>query len=258
MTRSNLALAFALAALSPATAGAQSREIETVWNILPVDAQPGPVTVASGTMVWTQALAPEGLVVLAQDAALSGKGKIVLQSGARLIKARAGVPVYCDVDAHKAGAAESFLMGTMGERTACLIDADRDGRFDGYFTNKVQFEGFPIARGKYPNKPDAIVPVAYRETDAASLSNEYRVGIEYRGDANLAGAHLFRVAFSGPKDKSALSDWVSVPGKGLPQSREVLGARFTVLSEDGPQVQVRIERTMPAQPFEVVRTVVFK
>ncbi|CAA9540235.1 MAG: hypothetical protein AVDCRST_MAG91-3786 [uncultured Sphingomonadaceae bacterium] len=147
-----------------------------------------------------------------------------------------------------------MLIGSIGERTACLIDGNADGIFDSHFGNKVQFEGFPIVRGKYPKKPGALQSLPYKETDPAVLSGSYTIAIQYRGDANLSGKHMFRTTFSGPKDKSALSQWTAIPGKGLPREASIMGSRFTILEELGPQVRLRVDRTMPEQPFQVIRT----
>jgi hypothetical protein len=242
----------------PAAAVAAGRDIDTVWVIKSVEAPSGVRSVRSGENVLKQPLVPEGLVVLSSAAITTKNGKTTIPTGSRLIKARADVPVYCDVNAHKAGAAEMLLIGSITERTACLIDTNSDGAFDGYFGNKVQFEGFPIARGKYPKTPDPIRPLPYQPADPGQLARDYQVAIQYQGGAAFSGKHLFRVTFEGPKDKSALTQWSAVPGKALPRSTEILGAQLTLIENSGPGIRLRIDRAMPEQPFEVVRALKYR
>jgi hypothetical protein len=245
--------ALALLALAAPAAAAAEREVETVWRIGAASPPAAPVQVRSGGEIWRQPLVPEGVVILAGPAVTTRNGKTIIAAGRRLIKARSDVPVYCDLDAHKAGAGESFLMGSVGERTACLIDRDADGRFDGYFGNKVQFEGFPVVRGRYPDKADPIEPIAYAPADPAEAVRDHWIAVEYRG-TGLSGDRFFRIAFYGPKDKSALSQWAALPSSGLPAEATMLGGRFTLLAAGQGSVTVRVDRAMPEQPFNVVRT----
>jgi hypothetical protein len=243
--------ALVTACVSPASA--RSRDIETVWFIVPAQLPAGTVTVRSGGTIWRQPLVPEGVVILSGPAVTTKNGKTAIESGSRMIKARADVPIYCSLDAHKAGAGESLLFGSIGERTACLIDRDRDGRFDGYFGNKVQFEGFPVVRGRYPETSDSIRPLAYSPADPKTVVGDHWVSVEYRG-TGIGGDRFFRIAFEGPKDKSGLSEWTSLPSLGLPVSADLLGGRFTLIGAGSGEVRVRVDRTMPEQPFNVVRT----
>ncbi len=163
----------AIAAMAmPAAAGEPT--LASTWQIVAQATDASPRTARSGDMLWQQPLVAAQVAVLSGDAA-DPKGKILLPSGTQLMKMASGdAEVFCDLNPRKAGAAEMMLLGSLGETATCLVDRDHDGRLDGHFTKKVQYEGVPIIRGGYPADPEAITPTSFTIGDTAGSSERLR------------------------------------------------------------------------------------
>lgn len=255
------ARAYFLLAILPVAhiAQAANSDLTTTWRIQPTEPRTGEQTARPGDVLWEQPLLPAAIVALNANALATSGGKPVFPAGTQLMEMDAGsAAVFCDFNPRKAGFAEQMLIGKVGETATCLIDADKDGHFDGFFTKKVQYEGFPIIRGGYPDAGRPLVPGAYAKIAGAATSASYYVGLRYIGRGLFGDRLNFQVVFGGPKSKSALSDLLSIAGTSMPMTVEVVGAHITVLAADGGTLRYRIDSTMSAQDFSVRRTYVIR
>ncbi|WP_295323311.1 hypothetical protein [uncultured Sphingopyxis sp.] len=234
-----------LAVLSSA-AQAQSRALNTVWLIQPATETPGERSVGYAEWVLKQTLLPEGLFRLDGDAGPAG-GASKFTVGTQLIEVRTeGAIVACDAIARR--------QKLIGASQYCLVDYDRDGKFDGMFAvaNISKGGGMPTIQGQYPKKAKAIVPVAYSRLDPAELATHYFVGIRNAGKAALYDRQNFQICYGSESATDCLTDWDYTSASVFPASIELLGAKLTALSREDGKVRVRIDATMPSQPFGII------
>lgn len=233
------------------TALAQSRNMSTVWTIQPsAETLPEQVIGYDG-WVLRQALLPEGLFRLDGDAKVSGRPPL-FPKDSQLIEIRThGAVVACDAVARR--------QKLLGANQYCLIDHDRDGNFDGMFAvqNISKGGGMPTVQGRYPTKAKPIEPVAYSRLNPSEITIRYFVGIRNAGKAALYDRQNFQICYGSESATDCLTDWSYTSASAFPATIELLGAKFTVLSRDEGQVKVRVDRTMPPQPFGIISTTTY-
>ncbi len=226
--------------------------MSTIWTISPTTESPAERLIASGEWVLQQPLLPEGLFRLEGPAVVVG-GTALLQSGAQLIEIRAeGATVACDAVARR--------QKLIGASQFCLVDYDKDGRFDGMFpvANISKGGGLPTVQGAYPKKAKSIEPVSYSRTDPAQIEARYFVGIRNAGKATLYDWQNFQVCYGSESATDCLSAYNRTSASAFPQSLNVLGSRVTVLAREDGKVRVRVDSTMPTQPFGIISTTTYR
>lgn len=241
----------------PAQPRTPSRSYTAIWVILP-DADPAPreMSVKGGELILKQRAVPLGLARL--DAPVADpKGKFELAAGTELFALQSDVPIYCVTGRRAPSGVSKWLLG--GKNTQlCLVDADADGRLEGSFVALSPVAGLPTLTGKRPKQADPLVaPAAYRRADPRSITTPYWVGIEYQGKPLLYNRRNFAVSFGNGDDKGSLTDWVYT-GAEFPASKSLLRAQWTVLALEGDRLKVRIDQSMPAQPFGIMHSVTYR
>lgn len=239
------------------SARALSRSFSTMWIVMPDNQRtPREVSVKGGELILKQRAMPFGLARLTGPAA-DPKGKFDLTAGTELFRLQSDVPIYCLAGKNAPTGVAKWLLG--GSTThLCLVDADADGRFEGQFVTASQVEGLPTLVGKRPKTADPIIaPAAYAPAAPSSGTTQYWVGVEYQGKPLLYNRRNFTVSFGNGKDKGSLTDWVYTGGT-FPAEQTLLGAKWTVLALDGDQLKVRIDQSMPPQPFAIMHSVTYR
>lgn len=237
-----LGAAFALTAIVPAAA--QDRAMSTAWFIQPTPVPEGERDLAGGEFVLKQRLLPMGLAELSAPLSL---GKESLPVGSQLIEVKTdGARIYCQPRIAR--------QKLLGHAQLCLVDGDSDGRFDGQFRTTSQTKGLLTIGGNRPKSPKAITPVAYAQVDPATLRDEYFVAIERRNFFNIYSLESFMIAFGRDGELERITAPVNFKSAEMPKDVEILGARFTALSEAAGKMKVRMHTAMPPQPFGVVKT----
>lgn len=237
-----LAAGLALAAGTPATA--QDRTMSSVWLIQPTPAPEGERDLAGGEFVLKQRLLPTGLAELPASLSL---GKETLPAGSQLIEVTTdGARVYCQPRIAK--------KKLLGHAQLCLVDSDSDGRFDGQFHTTSETKGLLTIGGNRPKSPKAIAPTAYAQVDPATMRDEYFVAIERRNFFNIYSLESFMIAFGRDGELDRITAPVNFKSTDMPKDVEILGARFTALSEVAGKMKIRVRAAMPKQPFGVVKT----
>lgn len=241
-----LAPALALVA-SPAMAS--DRQLTTVWMIEEAPASSEEREVMREDFVIQQRLMPFGVAQLTATDMPSGIDASL--SAAQLVEIRAAnALVFCDPEIRS--------QKLIGHAQPCFVDADRDGRFEAMFLTSSVTKGLLTIQGNRPKKPKAITPLSYKRLPPEDFKAEYLVGVQYRGNANPAGNHVFEINF-GTRDKmGALSDRFVVKRSKIPGSRTPFGGQFTILSESQAGIKIRIDRPFPSQPFGVVQTTTYR
>lgn len=235
----------ALALLSAAPAGAQSRDLSTLWVIVPSAPPAGERTLAGGEFVLKQRLLPLGLAELAADATL---GAATLPAGTQLIEAQTeGAKVFCASEV-----AKQKLIGAAFQ--PCLVDEDGDGDFEGWFSGVSQTKGLLTLAGRRPKKPKLLGETRYTVVPPTTMRDVYFVAIERRNFFNIYSRESFMIAFGHEGQIERLTTPASFKSAEMPKELTVMGARFTALREADGKMTVRVDRAMPAQPFGVVKT----
>lgn len=248
MTRFLLAqrTALALAIGSGMSGTAWGQSLQTVWTIDADSGSLGERTVAREDYVFRQRLLPSGMAELAGPLAQVG-----LAARTQLVEVQGSdAAVFCDPMLR----AQKML----GHAQPCLVDADRDGRFEGLFVTTSSTKGILTIAGKLPKKRTAIKPLPYVRVDVRSFRMPLFVGLQYRGNANPMGNHVFQTNFGSDRSTGALSDRMLIGKSQLATRRTYLGGEFEVLGSVPSGVKVRIIKPMASQSFSVMKVTTYR
>lgn len=241
-----VAIFAALAALGSDPTSAKSSLLapilaDPVWEVeAGTDAGKELILDRNGVVTSARVL-PGRVVALSENAASSTDGKILVAKGAALF-------LYHTI--HGEVFCASALLKLDGGKIPCLIDSDRDGRFDRAMRILVpespgRFGAGIIGRGD----PTAITPIG-------STALEPR---------DYAAPQLVRIVMTGSgRDNASFNVVINVRGKDVPirglygrakgafpAAADVFGARIVVLGVEGKATHIRIERAIPKQAFQL-------
>lgn len=240
-------LAMALLVSGPAVA--DPRDLASLYVIQPGDVPAGTRELSSGDYVVKQRLLPTGLAELAEPVTL--KPGATVPAGTQLVEVQAeAAAVRC--------VAERAAQKMIGHAQPCFVDADRDGRFESWFSTSSTTKGILTITGRVPKQPTMLdTPVAYRTIDPALHKPELFVGIQRRNYFNIYGRENFMIVFGHEGETSELTTPQWVKSAQMPKELGIMGARFTALSETAGKMQVRVDAAMPKQPFGVTVTTTY-
>lgn len=239
-----------VALLLPMPVLAQDRAMQTVWIVQPQSPPQGELILSGGQNILKQRLLPSGLAELVAETAIP-ETAVSLPAGTQLIEVKSrDMAIFCQTDAKGRGLKSALQY--------CLTDSDADGRFDGYFRTASATKGLPTIQGYRPKHVKPIDAVGYRRVAPASLRDEYFVAIERRNFFNIYGRESFTIAFGKEGDVDRITAPISFKSSELPKEMNILGARFTALGEENGQMRIRVDATMPMQPFGVVSTTTYR
>lgn len=239
------ALALLVIAL-PSQVAAQ-RGVMTIWNVEAAEPRPEPFQVGPNDYVIRQRLLPMGLAEL--NGAAPGLGAMV--AGKQLIELQGGgAAIFCDpvIRAKK----------LLGHAQLCLMDSDRDGRFDAYFETSSVTKGIVTIQGSRPKRPTALEPVGYRRIDPRQFDQQLFLGVQYRGNANIFGNFVFEIRYGSEGNMGSLTRRILHKKANVPGSTDVLGGRFSILESGSGGIKVRIDSPLPPQPFGVLQTTTYR
>jgi hypothetical protein len=248
--RNRGAVGLVLAALfSTAPAAAQSRSLQSIWMVQPVETPTSERVLASGEFVLKQRLLPTGLAELGSAITL---GSATLAMGTQLVEAQTqGAKVFCTPQV-----ARQKLIGASFQ--PCLIDTDQDGDFDGWFNAISQTKGLLSLAGKWPKKPKPLAEAGYRTVAVGTMREEFFVAIERRNYFNIYSRESFMIAFGREGQLERLTTPVSFKSVEMPKMLTVMGAQFEAISETDGKMTVRVHSAMPEQPFGVMTTTTYR
>ena len=269
-----LALALAMTALTPSRAqepaapdAADARQQErserfymTLWWVQPSEEPLGRKTVRDGDYVMRTRLLPPSLILLSADAVAARGARIVLPAGSQLFGlSTGGPPIWCALPRRSTGASVggSLLGGLVGRRAPsqlCLVDLDRDGRLDAFFSASSPVGGVPNFSGNRPRNPNPLAPTAFERLEPEQIETDYYVGIRYGGLSTLRANPYFSISFGHERNRTSLTETVSPQGGVV----DALGGEFAIVRRDGETLEVDIRRNLPRRPFHVMRTVSYR
>lgn len=228
-------------------------QIMAPWIIVPMESS-GPTerVVNDGDYVLKQKLVPMGLAILQVDVASGLANKLRLKAGIQLVAAM-GNPsgkTYCAVDTMRVDNKGVEIPNTRGV-TLCLVDADGNGHFESAFEVARDSETGLIIQGTVPNIGEPI-DAAYETRPAAQIGQNYWVGIRYKQYFNIYGNRMLLIDFGRDQRFSSLTTFAAFKSKGpYPQDLTVLGAKISVLEALPKGVHLRLDASIPSQPFAV-------
>jgi hypothetical protein len=248
-----IAAGVVLGAASPGAAKEERVGFVTLWLVEPAPVPAGELNVAPGTLLIKQRLLPLGLAVL-DDGYDAAKPEDSIAAGSQLIRMRSpsDKPIYCALRTKSNLLSE--MLSTLPTKTMrCFVDDDKDGRFDRDVKASSSIESLPHPSGLLPKDPAPTIALRYSTRDISQFSENYYVGVKYNGQAMIGTLRRFTTVYGTEKRWGYFTgdNIFTKRDRDLPKTLEVLDSSFTVLGGDGKNVRIRVDRTMPAQPFGV-------
>ena len=244
-----------LALVATPALAAKRETFATIWHVEPAPVPAAEQSVAPGALVLRQRLLPTGLAVL--DEAWR-EGSTTIPAGTALIRATSATPVFCAL-AGKTGLLTALLSPLPDKTLRCFVDDDADGRFDRTVKANSNVATVPQPTGRLPDDRTPTIALRYSPRDPATFDGGYLVGVRYTGQAKIGTLRRFETVYGteGHWGFFTGDNLFTKRDSDLPRAVSALGASFTVLGGDGKAVRVRVDQTIPAQPFAVAVTTMY-
>jgi hypothetical protein len=231
------------------------RRYELTWTIGAQSYQQGEYWVPEQGAIIQARLLPINLYV-PEEPVVAENGAPIMGAGERLAALYSSKLAACNTWRGR--------VGTVSSRDwVCLVDTDRDGRFDGYFQRGGMGTYHLLTlEGEMPERLRPLRPVAYRELPATQLERAPYFSFHYErilDDGTLAplrvyaGSDMIRFHFKvGTRDMPVLlardcasEEWPSYcADPGFPTQFRFAGLVLDVLERRGEELRIRV-----AQPF---------
>lgn len=219
---------------------------EVVWQVEPTAPATSAITVERDSIIAQTRLLPTKLLVPEADV-YDERGDLLLPKGAELALAYADGIVGCVINGWSVNRRTGIRFGAMNRNT-CLMDSDKDGRFDHQFTYSAVLLTLGATGTMRSISP--IAPVAFREV-SANLSqdspNLYLIATDSFNSAVLCPGWNPKPSPRG----FCLKGSIGISRKQLPFSFTVLGARFTLESVAQNVAHFTQESGFAAQPLRI-------
>ena len=219
---------------------ASAQSYRVVWMIAPEEA--APVTwVTPYTSIASARLVPGRMLVIGADVK-GADGKTILPAGTELISPASTAILGCTMSPSG--------LHMLSPRFFCLLDSDRDGRFDQLFNANTPIKVLFTGLGRIPKKLTPIDPVPFERRDPMTATFKPRIYVQYGWFASFVGELVFQICLrENERGPACMTEDFIVKSKTLPGEFTALGARFSVEAKEENRVQVRMLSGFPAQPF---------
>jgi len=238
----------AAAALLSAGAAWAAGEVEIVslWDIQPSETWTAPHEVGKDEVLVEPAILPKALIEIIQDVPGGAGGFALLSKGDLLYRlSTTSGAVYCTIQTQAPINAEARFGLNM---LVCLVDAARDGTFEGHFRRHAT-PGVPVIFGSVPPKLKPLGPLRYEARPPAALAGRFTMRIKL--DSDPAKARLLRFSFASAEGAStqALTATAKVANGPYPQRFEALGGYFELTGVNGGKAVIRMISPTTPYPF---------
>jgi hypothetical protein len=220
---------------------------DPIWLVQAAGDQGREITANEGEWVTRVPLLPGALAELTEDAVAAADGALVYPKGEKLILRMIGnSPGFCTITHRKVGKTKVGLPGSSGN-DVCFFDSDGDDRFDASVRIK-NFSGTTIFGASIPYRNRVpIRPAAFRRLERTQTDRPFFVGVKFSG-VYLGGKPHLTVYYG--------ADGAEMPvGTSMKLARDgkidILGASYSVLGREGHVIRLRVDRAIPAQPFQL-------
>ena len=229
-------------------AEASDRRLMTEWTIADEQSSPAERELTREDFVIKQRLMPTGVAQFMDQSAVSAIEPALATSQLVELKSN-GAIVFCDPEIRG--------QKMLGHAQPCFVDADSDGRFESMFLTSSVTKGLLTVQGNRPKSPKAISPIAYRRIPIDDFKPQYFVGIQYRGNANISGNHIFEINYGSAGKMGSLTERFLIKKNEIPGIRTPFGGQFTLLSESAGGIRIRVDKPFPKQTFGIVQTTTY-
>lgn len=206
-------------------------------------------------IVMAARLVPEQIAVFGAAVA-DAKGKPLAEEGQQLFSLETSSGrAFCTSSTYKKSGFDSLFKGGPESKHVCFVDADEDGRFESFFKKSSLIKALPNFSGRTSEKPKTIPDVGYTTKPGKEWAELLYVALEYRGNANPRGNHVFQTNFGNAEKRDNLTNRLVVKAKDMPRNVSFLGGSFELISGEKSVVQLRVDKPIQPVPFGVNRTV---
>lgn len=147
----------------------EDRRTSTAWvpESLPLNQT---IEIRRGKAILPAQLMPKEMARLEVAVRHSTDGSAIVEPAMPLFRLLTrNAPVFCTVEQRNKWGSLSRIVVVY----VCLVDADRDGRFESFYDERGDHPFMPLFRGTYPKKRNAITPVAYRQVSPDTFISHF-------------------------------------------------------------------------------------
>lgn len=214
----------------------------TEWYTKPGPLVDPPGPISAGHPIFNAKLVPGQLFQLGAELALPDI-ELTLPAQTQLIGMHAPLPIGCTVKRVKKAGKSNLIVKVNGH--ICLVDSNRDGKFDGLFAVPTGRSDMLIAEGTLPQEFRSIEPVPYGEIDPDSLTDATYLYLFY--STNHSWVKKFSLGFEIATDSNQKNYrrniWYSYKDKELPIRDKLLGVEFTIVTKGKDGLTFHFEST---------------
>ena len=211
-----------------------------------------------GDIAMAARLYPQEIAYLAAQI-VDGDGDELAPAGSELYALRTNSgKAFCLTGSQKISAFASAMLGDSGAKQTCFVDGDGNGTFESFFTARSSVRGVPNFTGRTSKKPKLIVETRYETKPIENMQAIFFVALEYRGNTNLQGNHIFETIFGSGSTKENLTSRMVIKAGELPAQVNFLGGQFELLEGGGNSATIRVVKPVERRPFDVLRSVSYR
>jgi hypothetical protein len=220
----------------PSSGGPGARHYySAVWLVVPDRPMEPTKWVGPNRAITSARLLPPRLFRNEADVKTSD-GKLLVPAGMNLIGLNSQTVVACASEPKgDRGLAAAWWLGT--NRFICLVDENRDRRFESYFSLRTGPQNLITGTGRIPATLNPVAPAAYVEQSPLTFTNAPRIYISYGHFASLVNKLIFKLCLAERRGICLYPD-VTTKRDPLPQHFDLLGARFEITAKEGDRLQI--------------------
>lgn len=249
--RAWLAAALALAGLGlSAAAAAQERPpiYRMVWNVRPQGLVGETRIIRPAERALTLALTPPALFRTAQDVR-DAQGEVLAPAGTQFVGLLSAARIACTIhQMERRGVEQALFLGSL--KRICLIDADRDGRFERRFLRSTNGQAFFLLRGRLSDRQQPIEPVALIEEDVGSLRGAPTIQVKLDRGSEADQRVILTMEVGGDGHGFALGPRLVRRAPSLPATFDLYGGRIEVAPQPDGTFRVRTLAPFSAQHLD--------
>lgn len=235
-------------ALSVSSEANAAERFNLLWMIDPIEPALIEKTVKPGDVIAEARLSPIALLTIDSDA-VTADSRVAAPSGAQFTVLQANLRSACMFTFLPTSGLGRFLVND--QRFTCLVDEDRDGRFESAFVVVSGRIGVPLSQGSIPKKRLAITPVSYRQIPVVEATATPRLQFKYSHQDKITGHAYFGVciANSATKKVPCFDGYSGVRSDKLPKEIGAAGVMAVATAKQGSAVTISVKRGFARQPF---------
>lgn len=214
-----------------------------------------PRAIEKNTIVFEQKIQFEHLAESDIAVTEAANGEVFVPAGEQFYKAvTAGPELWCTANMKMPeGAVATDIIGRVYSQY-CILDADKDGVFDGFFKRARTIESLPTVKGKIRDDPRPIKPLRLTEVAPEKLRTNYFRGIVFFGNAGKADQAVPRFQeYAGSEHGRFLIEKTIKGTNGEHQVFSLNGASIEYSTRE-KGIEIQSVKIFPSGPLTIVGT----